>query len=175
MRRVKSLFIATFLCAVFFLPGHALGDHRLTASLPQLEALYVQRLVNYVRWPGNSGPQPGQSYIVAATDSAVLRPFFPKESGFKLVQWPSSECHILLINRTPDREAAAILKRAKGYPVLTIGTRPINLHQGAMINFYMQSGKLRMQVNPQAADEAGLSISSRLLKLVKIYREKSDE
>ena len=156
------------------LPASALGGGKqLTATGDELRALFVQRLVNYVTWPEGAGPGPGQPVIIAATDPSALRPYFPDRgegARFVLRQWPADHYHVLVLNSVPEREAAAILKRTAGLPVLSIGENPANLRLGAIINFYMAGGRLRLQVSPGAAHRAGLGISSRLLKISSIYR-----
>lgn len=179
MRLMKSLYIATLIAVVTVSSSVAMaGSQRQAASLQQLQALYVQRLVKYIQWPQGMGPKPGQPFIVAATDSRSLKPYFTTgndSARFKLVQWPAKEYHILIVNGAPEREAAAILKRTAGQGVLTIGQNPANLRQGVVINFYLLNGRLKMQVNPRAANRAGLSISSKLMKLVKVYAGDDDE
>lgn len=172
MKRSSALLIAALLAAML-LPLPAVAAKSLSASSEQLQALFVQRLVNYVTWPEQAAPRPGQPFIVAATDARKLKPYFESGAGpvrFELVQWPADNYHILVLNGAPDREAAAILKRTKGQPVLTIGQKQANLSMGVIVNFTMVGGKIKLQVNPAAADQAGLDISSKLLKIVQIYK-----
>lgn len=172
---VRSIGIALLAGVLFFSSAHAMaGGQRKTASVEQLQALFVQRLVKYVSWPLNVRPAPGKPFIVASTNATPLRPYFNDER-FKLVQWPADDFHILLINGIPDREAAAILHRAGDRPALTIGQNPANLTMGVMVNFHMVNGRIKLQVNPQAADRAGLSISSKLLRIAEIYTGYSHE
>ena len=178
MRRVRSFVIAVLFWAVVLCPVSSFaGGKRLTATSEQLQALYVQRLVKYVKWPVGTGPGPGEPYLVAATDAKKLRPYFNdiSSSQFQLVQWPADGVHVLVVNGAPKREAAAILKRTATMPLLTIGQSPANLRQGVVINFRMVGGKLKLQVNPHAADLAGLTISSKLLRIAAIYRGEIDE
>jgi hypothetical protein len=41
-------------------------------------------------------------------------------------------------------------------------------NEGGDINFYISSEKIRFEINPQAARQAGLKVSSQLLALGKI-------
>ncbi|MEF2230761.1 MAG: YfiR family protein, partial [Pseudodesulfovibrio sp.] len=70
--------MAALLCAaLLLLPGQARSGDSLPGAEPdQLEALFVQRLVRYVTWPGAAGPGPGGPVVVAATDARRLRPYF---------------------------------------------------------------------------------------------------
>lgn len=172
---IVAILLGIILCQ---LPVEASGGKRLSATSEQLQALFVQRLVKYVSWPEGSGPEPGKPFIVAATQAKRLRPYFVVETSsprFRLVQWPVEECHVLVVNGAPDREAAAILNRIMDRPVLTIGQSPANLRAGAIVNFQMVDGKIALQINPDAAKRADLFISSRLLKIARLYRGGSHE
>ena len=150
------------------------GGKRLQASPERLQALYIQRLVKYVSWPEHASPQPGQPYIIAATDAASLRPYFREPAiaaRFKLVQWPAKSFHILILNNAPKREAAAILQRTRGLPILSIRSGPINRGAGAAISFHRVAGKLKLYINPRAVDRAGLTVSSKLMRIARIQRE----
>lgn len=179
MRRDRSHIIACLLALALLLPCVAIaGGKGLSATTDQLQALFIQRLVKYVSWPEGTGPGPGRPTIIAATDADKLRPYFDDgrpDARFRLVQWPSDECHVLMVNGIPDREAAAILGRVAESPVLTIGQSPVSLRVGAVVNFHRVGGKIRLQVSPGAAEKAGLFISSRLLQIARIYEGKIDE
>jgi len=163
---------ACLIWAFFLSTGAAEGDERLTASPDQLRALYVQRLVKYVTWPEGAGPGKDEPFIVAAVAPDALRPYFDTGEGarFRLVQWPARKYHVLVLIGAPQREVAAILKRVAGEPVLTISQNPVNLRLGVVVDFAWKNGKLKLEVNPDAAEAAGLTVSSRLLQLVRIYR-----
>lgn len=171
MRAFRGILLTALIWALAVSAGVA-GD-RPTAPVEQLRALYVQRLVKYVTWPQGEGPEPGGQVIIAATDVGELRPYFNEDSDsprFRLVQWPADDFHVLVLTGAPEREMAAILKRVVGRPVLTISENRASLRQGAVINFYVNNGKLKLEINPEAASRSGLTISSRLLQLSRIYR-----
>ncbi|ADU62122.1 MULTISPECIES: YfiR family protein [Pseudodesulfovibrio] len=169
----KGLFVAALLAALLLTPIPALpGSSPRTATGDQLRALFVQRLVRYVTWPEDAAPADGEPVIVAATDAESLRPYFDDagdSGGFRLVQWPVDTCHVLVLAGAPDRSAAAILQWASRRPVLTVGQSPASLRMGAVVNLFLSDGKLKLEINPEAAERAGLDISSRLLGLARIY------
>jgi hypothetical protein len=53
--------------------------------------------------------------------------------------------------------------------VLTITQAPDGPALGAVLNFYMQGGRLKIEVSLEAARRARLSISSRLLQLARVH------
>lgn len=70
-------------------------------------------------------------------------------------------CHIVVFGRLDQAE----LSRLIGQPVLTIGDTPGFAVAGGIIEFHLVENKVRFKINREAADAAGLSVSSRLLGL----------
>jgi len=58
----------------------------------------------------------------------------------------------------------------KNLPVLTISETAGFAKRGGMINFTLQDSKVRFEANVDAAKQAGLNISSRLLSLASIVQ-----
>jgi hypothetical protein len=56
-------------------------------------------------------------------------------------------------------------------PVLTIGEIPGFAKRGGIINLVLEDNKVHFEVNVEAAKEADLNISSRLLALARIVQE----
>ncbi|MUM76770.1 DUF4154 domain-containing protein [Pseudodesulfovibrio sp. F-1] len=179
---VRPIQLAAALALIVFLvtvPASVVDarDQRLTATIDQLQALFVQRMVRYVVWPDTETLPPGSPIIVAAIDAESLRPHFTDglaHGRFQLVQWPVDMCHVLILVGTPDRTAAAILQTVTDRPVLTVTQSPSGMRMGAVVNFILKNGRLRFEINPAAAERTGLSISSRLLGLARIYLEADD-
>ena len=182
LRTLCLTLLCAFLCALLCvdLPrasAYAEDGHQMTAEADQLRALFVQRLIKYVTWPSTEKSGHDTPIIVAATDARSLRPYFPQspDSPFQLVQWPADHCQVLVLNGITERTAAAILKRVAKNPILTVGQFPTGPRMGLVVNFMPVEGKLKLEINPQAAHQAGLTISSKLLKLAHIYREVANE
>jgi len=56
----------------------------------------------------------------------------------------------------------------KGLPILTVGETPGFAERGGVIRFTLEDNRVRFEVNVDAAHQADLNISSRLLTLAKI-------
>ena len=172
MARSRILAILILLAGVLLPAAPVFGGDSLSIASPdQIEALFIQRLVRYVTWPEGERPGRDGPVVVAATDARRLRPWFSQGEGqsFRLTQWPCNECRVLVLNGVSGREAAAILARVKDRPVLTIGQGADVLRLGAVVALVRVGDHIRLQVNPRAAARSGLSVSSRLLSIVRIY------
>lgn len=77
------------------------------------------------------------------------------------------EAHILYISPSERQALGQILKTTRGKPVLTVGDSRGFMRSGVMINMLVIQKRIGFEINNQAANQAGLHISSHLLKLAK--------
>jgi hypothetical protein len=76
--------------------------------------------------------------------------------------------HILFVGA--DRaETARVLRHYRGQPVLTVGEMPGFGEIGGIVNFFVTGeGRVRFEINVRQAEDAGLRMSSQVLKLARI-------
>lgn len=74
-------------------------------------------------------------------------------------------CHVLFVSRSERKRLSEILPAVRNDPVLTVGDADGFLEQGGIINFVLEGSKVRFEINQEAADRAGLKISSKLMRL----------
>jgi hypothetical protein len=79
-----------------------------------------------------------------------------------------SDCHILFINRSEDGRLQRVLRRAGTSPTLTVSDIDKFAERGGMIRLMMSGNKVRFAINQEQAKEAGLQLSSKLLRLADI-------
>lgn len=83
-------------------------------------------------------------------------------------------CHILFISASEQAWLEDILAQAHARHILTISDMAEFTPRGGMIQFVMRKDKLRFKVNRDSAEEAGLVLSSNLLRLaLEIYAAES--
>ncbi|WP_031485058.1 YfiR family protein [Maridesulfovibrio frigidus] len=169
-RLTKTIFTAFLAVTIIMSSSVAIGsDTKITATKIQLRALFIKKIPKYVLWPEQANPTDGKPYTVATIDKDELIPYFNTPNAFKLVRWPSADCQVLFLDSKNPRVIAAILQRVKDDPILTIGQNPDFLRMGGIINLVKSGSRMKLQVNICAARKAGLTISSKLLKLSDIY------
>ncbi len=69
---------------------------------------------------------------------------------------------------------AKILEILQGAHVLTVGETDRFAQSGGMINFVLEENRVRFEINVEAADRAGLKISSKLLELAHVVAGSRD-
>ena len=80
-------------------------------------------------------------------------------------------CHILFISSSESRRLGQILARVRGEPVLTVSDMGSFTEHGGIIQFFEQGKNLKFEVNVDAASRVPVAISSKLLRVARIYRE----
>jgi hypothetical protein len=77
----------------------------------------------------------------------------------------SGDCHILFIGHSDKDEIAEVLQKIRKKPILTVGDQESAAESGVDITMITVEEKVRFQINNKAASEAGIKISSKLLRL----------
>jgi uncharacterized protein DUF4154 len=77
----------------------------------------------------------------------------------------ASHCRILFITIGEEDRLKAAFAVAKRNGSLTVSDMPHFTERGGMIGLVNQNGRIRFEVNLAAVDEAGLNVSSELLKV----------
>ena len=87
-----------------------------------------------------------------------------QESAFK-------ECHVAYFAESEDRRLPQLLRAVRKLPVLTVSDIEGFAEAGGMLGLVQNDDRLQFEVNRDAATEAGLRLSSQLLKLARAVRE----
>ncbi len=141
-----------------------------------LKAAFIEKFTHFVEWPDDSkkvfklcviGDNP---FNGALQNLATLSRIKNKPAVFDNIENADSAqgCAMLFIDTSNQPFLRKILERLHNSPVLTISDTPGFAQQGVMINFIRKDSKIHFEINPEAAQAAGLKISSRLLKLATI-------
>jgi YfiR/HmsC-like len=165
----------------------ALGAHAQDVSSESSEYLvkagFIYNFAKLVEWPASVLGQPGHQIVIGVlgndTFASVLdrvvegkkidgRPFQVKRLHNK--EYKDCGCHILFISAPESGRADEIINLMKNASVLTIAETPGFAKRGGIINFTLEDSKVHFEVNVEAAKQAALNISSRLLSLAKIVQ-----
>jgi hypothetical protein len=77
-------------------------------------------------------------------------------------------CQILFIGSSERKRLRAILAELRTKGVLTVGETEGFATQGGIVNFKLEDGRVRLEINIEAAGQARLRISSKVLNLAQI-------
>lgn len=141
----------------------------------QVKASYLYNFIRFVAWPNEMFGDNGKFNlcVVGAEHFGVTLDRIAGErvENREIVihrlgrNTPAraTRCHLLFISA--DATDAVSWNTVGERGVLTIGETPNFLKRGGIINLVEVQGRIRFQINQQAAQEAGLVLSSRLLDL----------
>ncbi len=147
----------------------------------QVKAAMIYNFAKFVRWPdgeaagkplvvGVLGDDPfdGSLELALAGRSVFgspvqVRNLDPSHGPF--------DCDVLFVGRSERRRIPQVLEQVRGRAVLTISDIDEFASAGGMIGFVIEDGRIRFEVNLDAARRAGLQISSKLLRLATGQRQ----
>ena len=166
------LLIGALVCA---LPGPVAGSVTLEVHQVadgQVKAAFLFNLAKFVEWPS---PGDGPLVIGIASDRAfaevVAQTVLGRSVNGRAVETrrlaggdDPSGCAIVFVGAMRPKDEDDWLQRLHG-PVLTVGESARFLRSGGMVRLYVETRKVRFQVNQKNAEAADLNISSQLLIL----------
>lgn len=82
-----------------------------------------------------------------------------------------SGCQIVFVGGSERAPVTDLAGRLRGRAVLLVGESEGFAASGGAIEFTIEDGRVRFIINPDAADRAGLKISSKLLALARIVHD----
>lgn len=157
----------------------ALGAEEPQPSEYQLKAVFLYNFAKFVEWPSESFPTTnapftigvlGQNPFGDTLDGTVRHKSL---NGHPLViQYfrsilEATNCQILFISNSERKRLPEILKAVSAGNVLTVSETDRFLQAGGMIRFFMDENKVRFDINDEAARNARLRISSKLLSVAR--------
>jgi YfiR/HmsC-like len=153
-------------------PGFAASPRSLEKAV---KASFLIKFVPFVEWPPAAFTASDKMFMICVMGEDPFGKILNDVvRGQKIRQRPvgvrrldpmgdPAGCHILYVGRSPEADYTPFAM-VGGQPVLTVTDRGGG-PPGAMIEFVMQNGRVRFQIDDSAARANGLKISSKLLGL----------
>lgn len=166
LRRLGVLLLA---CA-----GLAAAPRAAAVTEYELKAAFLYNFASFTEWPPPAAP--GMAVCVLGHD-----PFGPALDALngKTVQGAAIEvrrvstatearaCRVVFIGTRNDADLDALLAALRDAPVLTVADGPDAARRGIMIGLVTEAGRVGFEINIAAARSAGLTLSSKLLRLAR--------
>ncbi|UCH90596.1 MAG: YfiR family protein [Nitrospirota bacterium] len=146
-----------------------------------VKATFLYHFSYFVDWPESTfkatnghlqicvlGKDPfGQSLDAALANKSV------REHPFEIRRNPPTtelqHCHLLFLPASVSSRIRAIRHQVGKENVLTVGETFDFMMQGGMIHLFVDNEKMQFAVNTDVVNQTNLKISSKLLRLAKIY------
>ncbi len=146
----------------------------------QLKAAFLYNFAQFVKWPSSSFAADNAPFYIGILGDdpfgGAIEKIIQGESidNHKLVILRSrnvedlKDCQLLFISKSEEDHVAKILFKLDARPILLVSEIDGFAQSGGVINLYLQGGKVRFGINPNAAQRRGLKVSSQLLSLGRI-------
>lgn len=147
----------------------------------EVKAAFVHNFAKFIEWPSGAFEDENSPLRIGILGEGPINTSLLGMHGKKIQNRPLQiskarngsnlrKYHIVFVNPSEKSRMGSILRGLKGSGVLTIGDIAGFAEQCGVINFYMESGKIRFEINVGAAQREKLRVSSRLLRLARIVR-----
>jgi hypothetical protein len=149
----------------------------------QVKAVFLYNFTQFVVWPQRIFNSKTSPFVIGVLGENTFGPYLNEviESEgvdghpivvrhYKSITPDVDECQILFIDKSFPAVKQAI-ESLKGKPVLTVSDSENFMRHAGMLRFYIEGGKLRIEINQEASQKSGLEVSSKLLRIATLYRE----
>lgn len=145
----------------------------------RVKAAFLYNFAKFVTWPTQvfpaadapvvfclAGDDPFQELLETTTKDRKVegRPILIRRLP---ADAPLAGCHLVFSSESDGARVAHVLQRAAGAGALTVGEAEEFLPRGGMIRLLVDEGKVRFDISTRSAEQAGLKVSSQLLKLAR--------
>lgn len=172
-KRANSLIIAAAAVLASVAPAAAQSSR-----FDELRAAFIYNFARFTEWPPNAFDGPGAPIVACVAQNNPIAPALGAIDGKAVAERAlhvrrrdeyAGFCHIEVVSED-DSEAAAVLEASTG-PVLTVGEGDAFAARGGTVGLIQVGRQVRFVINVGAVDRAGLTMSSKLLRLaVRIER-----
>jgi YfiR/HmsC-like len=170
-------FAALVALAWMILAPVSLRPQQIQASEDRVKAAYLYNFGRYVRWP--AVPDIDQDHVFpicvfdhdpfgATLDSTLTgESLNGKHVAIRRIQKPreAAQCRVLFIGAAQSDHLSEILSALDQLPVLTVSDMDDFSRRGGMIQFVLEGGRVRFDVNLKTAQSARLALNSELLRV----------
>jgi len=150
------------------------------ASASTLKAAFTLNFLKFTEWPDLKPGQPilvcvsGEEQIASAIVQATSgRPV--DDHAIRVLRIAPGgavrDCNLLFVTDREPQGLATILEEARPFPMLTVSDAHESAEHGAIIELFVESGRLRFAINVDALARSRIKLSSRLVSLAKIVRD----
>jgi hypothetical protein len=148
----------------------------------QVKAAYIYNFIQFTEWPssafsGDSAPLTVAGVCNDSTSKAIEGALAGKSLGAHPIVYKritadkvdKTSCQMLIISGDDLKAIDLAVAQSRQKSILTVGDNPEFCGLGGIIRFYKEDNFIRFEINVKEVEKINLRISSKLLKLAKIY------
>jgi hypothetical protein len=170
----------TCLATAILLAAAPAAAQRPDTSEGAVKAAFLYNFTKFVEWPPAAFSQPSAPFVVCAFADEAFRKELTgilaseQVRGRQITIAPAAledprGCHLAYFAPGDAERQVKMLEAVRRLPVLTVGEGRRFLDQGGLIAFMIENDRVRFAISRRAAGEAGLNISSKLLRVAREF------
>jgi hypothetical protein len=148
----------------------------------RVKAAFLYNFAKFVEWPPQAFKTPQDPIAICVLEpnpfGTALAELIRGKSidgrpiVFRIVQEAeeAGACQILFVSASAEKRFRSLEGNLRPAGVLTVGEAPGFAADGGVLNFKLDAGRVRFEINLDAARRAQLNISSKLLSLGQIVK-----
>ena len=190
LRRLGILIVALSVSLSWAPDAFAQARDASDSSEYLIKAGFIFNFAKFVEWPATAFAQPDSPIVIGILGMDPFGTIIDQivqdkkigARGFvvKRLKWGGDvkelrDCKILFVSASEKAHIDEVVQIVKGQPILTVGETPGFAERGGIIRFTVEDNRVRFEINVEAAHQAELTISSRLLTLARIVQQPSIE
>lgn len=178
IKKVLALTVCLCMQAVVIAPVFGQTGNAPTREY-EIKAAFLYHFARFIEWP-EEAEQEQIALCVLGEDpfGKTLDDLEGKEVRSKTLTVRRLErgreaqrCHVLFISSSERERLPQLLDTLRTAHVLTVGETDTFAREGGAIRLFEARNKIRFEVNLEVARRAGLTVSSRMLKLADVIEE----
>jgi hypothetical protein len=183
---LRKLFYSIILLAGLLMPLEVSDSAEVSrAGEYEIKAAFLYKFIKYTEWPPDEPKMTGDAFVIGVLGKdpfgAVLDRILEGElidrkkiiaRRFARIE-DAADSHILFISSSTQDDLPRILKILEGYSVLSVSEIENFAQRGGIVALKKDSNRIVFEINVDAARRAKLTLSSQLLGLARIVRERS--
>jgi len=182
-RLVRQFLLTSFLlwtgCAWLANPARAVEAAYAASVEHEVKAAFVYRLVPFIHWRDGKFENPDSPIHIGFLGRGPINESLLNLQGKEVLNrnlkvsrvtniGQADSYHIIFVNAASKGYLRSALADLRGKGVLTIGDTDGFSKECGMIQFYLDEGKVRLEINLTATQREGLKIHSNVLRLARI-------
>jgi YfiR/HmsC-like len=149
----------------------------------RIKAAFLYNFAKFVEWPVQAFKNPSDPIVIGVLGKdpfgdALAEAVAGKTLGGRAFQvreiadaQQAAGCQIVFVSASERKRLGPLFTRIGNAAVLTVGETDNFAAEGGVINFKIDAGSVRLQINIEAARRQQLRISAKLLSLAEIVEK----
>lgn len=145
-----------------------------------LKAVFLYNFATFAEWPESAFAQKDTPLVIGVLGDDPFGPVIDQVVADEMVNGRRlvvqryrriqdiQQCHILFVSRSEADRLERVLGYVKDKPILMVSDIERFAATGGMVGFINQGNRVQLEVNARAVKDAGLTLSSKLLRLARL-------